>query len=272
MLEVRKIRIRHYLYNAFVVESDGVKIAIDPGRNLLCYKLNSLIPRSEWKGVTHILLTHGDPDHFAYAIRMAKKTGARVVCGKELEEDFLLNEIRCIQTLDVGEVLDLKDFVVEGLETKHGPLSVRLLSGLVELKATPNARGHGTARLFFGLVKLEKYGIDFARGSMGFKITIGHKTIVNLGDTIVQKGWEGSKPDVFMVPIGGKVIKNTMDEKEALEVVKLVSPRKVIPTHYNCPALWKSNINPADDDMFKTEVEKLGRQCILMKYGDEIVV
>ncbi len=266
------MRIRHYLYNAFIVESDGVKIAIDPGRNLLCYKLNSLIPKSEWQGVTHILLTHGDPDHFAYAIPMAKKTGARVVCGEEVEEDFLLNEIRPVQTLGVGEVVDLKDFVVEGLKTKHGPLSVRLLAGLIELKATRNVRGHGTVKLLFGLVKLEKDNIDFARGSIGFKITIGDKTVVNLGDTVTQKGWEGLRPDVLMVPIGGKVIKNTTDEKEALEVVKLVSPKKVVPTHYNCPALWQKNINPADDDMFKNEVEKLGRQCILMKYGDEIVV
>jgi len=72
------MRIRHYLYNAFIIESGGVKIAIDPGQNLLWYKLNSLVPRSEWKGVTHILLTHGDLDHFAYAIPMAKETGAKL--------------------------------------------------------------------------------------------------------------------------------------------------------------------------------------------------
>jgi hypothetical protein len=36
--------------------------------------------------------------------------------------------------------------------------------------------------------------------------------------------------------------------------------------------LWKRNINPADDEMFKREVEKMGIECSIMKYGDEIKV
>jgi len=215
-------------------------------------------------------LSTSSPIALLWPIREEGTRGKSLWCW--VQEDFVLNEIRRVQILDVGEIADVKDFVVEGLKTKHGPLSVRLLSGLIELKATRNVRGHGTVKLLFGLVKLEKDDIDFARGSIGFKVTIGDKTIVNLGDTVIQEGWEGLKPDVLMVPIGGKVIRNTMDEKEALEAVKLVSSEKVILTHYNCPALWRRNINPADDDMFKSEVERLGRQCIIMKYGDEIVV
>jgi len=95
---------------------------------------------------------------------------------------------------------------------------------------------------------------------------------VNLGDTVLQKGWEGLKPDVLMISIGGRVIKNTMGEKEALEAVKLISPKKVIPMHYHCDFLWKRNINPADDEMFKREVEKMGIEYSIMKYGDEIEV
>jgi len=75
-----------------------------------------------------------------------------------------------------------------------------------------------------------------------------------------------------MIPIGGRVVKNTMDEKEALEAVRLMEPKKVIPTHYNCAFLWQRNINPADDVMFKREVEKMGLECSIMKYGDEIMI
>lgn len=64
------MKIRHFLYNAFIVEEEGVKIAIDPGQNLWWFKLDSLIPKSEWESVTHVLITHGDPDHFVYAIPM----------------------------------------------------------------------------------------------------------------------------------------------------------------------------------------------------------
>ena len=290
------MKIKHYLYNAFIIENGKVKIAIDPGRNLWLFKLGSLIPKSEWEGVTHILLTHGDPDHFAYAVSMAKKTGAKVVCGEGLIEDFLSEHVEDVYKIDVGGVVDLEDLKVEGLKVKHGPLPVRLSSGLMEMKnvllershggqevflgpirlqktdEAMQVRNHGTVKFFFGLIRLEKDNIDFARGSIGLRITIGDKTVVNLGDTILQEGWDGLKPDVLMIPIGGRVIKNTMGEKEALEAVRLIEPKKIIPMHYNGGFLWQRNVNPADDQLFKREVEKMGIECNIMKYGDEIVV
>jgi len=38
------------------------------------------------------------------------------------------------------------------------------------------------------------------------------KSVVNLGDTVFQEEWEGLKPDVLMIPIGGRVVRNTMQE------------------------------------------------------------
>ena len=67
------MRIRHFLYNAFIVEDLDIKLAIDPGQNLSLFKQKNLIPKSEWKGVTHVAVTHGDPDHFVFAIPMAKE-------------------------------------------------------------------------------------------------------------------------------------------------------------------------------------------------------
>jgi len=191
------MKIKHYLYNAFIIENDKVKIAIDPGKNLWLFKLDSLIPKSEWESVTHVLVTHGDPDHFDYAISMAKKTGAKVVCGEELEEDFLSNKIEDVHKIDVGGVVDLEDFKVEGLKVKHGPLPIKLFYGLMEMKNVllershggqevffasiklsekqnvTKVRSHGTIKLLFGLIRLEKDNVDFARGEIGFKITIG---------------------------------------------------------------------------------------------------
>ena len=80
------------------------------------------------------------------------------------------------------------------------------------------------------------------------------------------------EPDVLMLPIGGRVIPNTMDEQAALEVVKLMSPKVVIPCHYNLDLLWARNANPADDEMFKRSVENMGHTCKIMQYGGEIVV
>ena len=116
---------------------------------------------------------------------------------------------------------------------------------------------------------MEKENVDFARGSIGYKITIGDKSVVNLGDTLLMKEWEGLKPDVLMIPIGGRV---AMDEKEALEAVRLIEPKKTVPCHYNCDFLWKRNVIPANDQFFKREVEKLGIECNIMQYGDEIEI
>ena len=37
------MKITHYLYNAFLIAADGVKLAIDPGQNLGLFSLRSLI-------------------------------------------------------------------------------------------------------------------------------------------------------------------------------------------------------------------------------------
>jgi L-ascorbate metabolism protein UlaG (beta-lactamase superfamily) len=76
-----------------------------------------------------------------------------------------------------------------------------------------------------------------------------------------------------MIPIGGLGGNVwTMDVADALEAVKLISPKKVVPCHYNASFLWIKNAAPADEQLFKREVEKMGIECIVMKDGDEIIV
>ncbi|MBC8459319.1 MAG: MBL fold metallo-hydrolase [Deltaproteobacteria bacterium] len=262
------MKIKHYLYNAFIIENDKVKIAIDPGQNLYLFSLGSLIPKSEWSSITHILVTHGDPDHYWQADRLAEAAKAPIICGKNLvkkvgSETLLLGprsrgiqyntHVEEVYPLDVGEVVDLKEFQVKGLKAVHGPIKLKL----------------------FGLIKLEIKtgpGERIGLGAIGFEIKIDNKVIVNLGDTLLQKEWEGLNPDVLMIPIGGQVPKNTMNVEEALGAVKMMSPKKVIPCHYNCPALLSKKLNPANPDAFKNGVEKMGIECIIMQYGDEIEV
>lgn len=50
------------------------------------------------------------------------------------------------------------------------------------------------------------------------------------------------------------------------------SPKKVIPCHYNASFFWIRNAAPADDRLFKAEVEKMGIECVIMKYGYEFHV
>ena len=127
------MKIKHFLYNAFLIEDEEVKIAIDPGQNLWLFKLDSLIPKSEWQGVTHILTTHGDPDHFVYAVPMAKEVGAIAICGEALMEDFLSNKHEAVHKIHVGEIIGLENLKIEGLVAKHGFLLVKLFVGLIHM-------------------------------------------------------------------------------------------------------------------------------------------
>ena len=262
------MKIRHFLYNAFLIEDGKNKIAIDPGQYFSIFNFSSLIPKTEWESITHILITHGDPDHHWQSDRVAQASNAPVVCGKDLakveDSETLLVDPRGreltswvpfenVHPLDVGESVILGDVEVEAVKSVHGPISVPVLWFRVTKKPGPG----------------ERVGI----GSVGFKITLYDKTIVNLGDSILRDEWTGLAPDVLMLPIGGLGDNTwTMDVSDALEAVKLIAPKKVIPCHYNVPFLWLKNIAPADDQFFKREVENLGIECNIMQYGDEIEI
>ncbi len=48
------------------------------------WRFTSLIPKSEWSRITHILVTHGDPDHHWHTDRVAKISGAPVICNSTM--------------------------------------------------------------------------------------------------------------------------------------------------------------------------------------------
>ena len=73
-----------------------------------------------------------------------------------------------------------------------------------------------------------------------------------------------------MIPIGGMAIHNTMDVEEAVHAVSIMRPKLVIPCHYNCPAFFTKTYNPADDELFKREVEKAGSKCAIVDVGGSI--
>jgi len=262
------MKIRHFLYNSFLIENGHNKIAIDPGQNLWIFNLSSLIPKTEWKSITHILITHGDPDHYWQVDRVAAASNAPVVCGKDLAkvEDgkTLLVDPRGrgltswvpftnAHPLNVGASVTLGDVAIEAVKAVHGAISIPILWFKIKQQPGPG----------------ERVGI----GSVGFKISLEGKTIVNLGDTILQTEWAGLKPDVLMLPIGGPGNNTwTMDVSDAIEAVKIIAPKKVIPCHYNVAFFWIKNIAGADDQLFKREVEKLGVECSIMRYGDEIEI
>jgi len=264
------MKITHYLYNAFLIESGDYKIAIDPGGLMFYFfRFTTLIPKSEWKDITHIFVTHGDPDHYWHADRVAAVSGAPIICNRTMIQDVngkqqmlgprdkgvsFTTEVDKVYTLSVDETIEIDGMAVTGIKATHGPLTFKLGPFSKTFKPGPEER--------------------IGWGAIGFKIQLNGKTFVNLGDTLLHsEEWKSiEEPDLLMIPIGGKAVRNTMDVNEALQAVQIMKPRLVIPCHYNCPAFFSKTYNPADEEEFRVEVEKLGTKCAILNKGEAVSI
>ena len=262
------MNITFYGYNTFVIKSGEKKLAIDPGALFLYYfRLTTLIPKTEWNEMTHIFVTHGDPDHHWHTDRVAEASGAPVICNTTMVRNIngralvlgprnkglaFTTPIKKLHTMSVDETIQLDGMSITGLKATHGPLTLKV--GPFSKAVTPGPE--------------ERIGW----GSLGFKIQVHGKTVVNLADTLLHlKEWASIKnPDVLMIPIGGREAHNTMDEAEALQVVRMMEPKLVIPCHYNLPQFFTKKYCAADDTMFKKEVEKTGARCVILHENESI--
>jgi len=224
--------IKHYLYNTFTIENGNMKIAIDPGIHMNLFKMHSLIPKSEWESFSHVLVTHGDPDHYANADKIANASDAAIICGKDLLKtengnQYLIHPRKgginnwiqfkdVVPLLPIGEEVKIGGVTIKGVKTQHDPKLIPFLG--IKKRKVPGPK--------------ERTGI----GAIGFQINLKGKILINLGDTLFQPEWEGLKPDVLMLPIGGLGNNTwTLDVHDAIKTVKLMSPKIVIPCHYNVP-------------------------------------
>lgn len=70
-------------------------------------------------------------------------------------------------------------------------------------------------------------------GGLGFVISIDHYDIYYTGDTDVIPEMSMIRPDVLILPVGGR---QTMTVDGAIEAVRRLRPRWVIPSHWGSPA------------------------------------
>ncbi|MFQ5340941.1 MAG: metal-dependent hydrolase [Anaerolineae bacterium] len=181
----------------WTVESDDTTLLIDPF--LSDNPLADVGPDDV--DPDYILISHGHFDHVGDAVEIAKRTGATI-----------------ISTFEVVNYCQ-----EQGAESGHGMNiggGYNFPFGRVQLTIA-----HHTSMLPDG-----SYGGDPA----GFLITTGGATIYDAADTALFSDMklygDMNEIDVALLPIGDNF---TMGPRDALQAVKFLRPKVVIPMHYD---------------------------------------
>lgn len=90
---------------------------------------------------------------------------------------------------------------------------------------------------------------------VGYILTIHNERIYIAGDTDITEENKKVKCDIALIPIGGTY---TMDAKEATELINIIKPKTVIPTHYITVVGTKQ-----DEETFKSLLDK-SIECITL--------
>src|SRR3954453_4064943 len=201
-------------HSAFHLSGAGADVVIDPfltGNPVAAASADELDPDV-------ILLTHGHGDHLGDTVDIAKRSGATVVAIVELAGE--------LQGAGVANVVDPN---IGG--------TVKFDWGWVKLTpawhtaVTPSGTPHTPAGLLIGLGGPAIYHLG-ATGLFPHLKLVAHR---------------GNAIDVAIVPIGGHY---TMDRLDAVEAVRFVEPKTVVPCHYDTfPPI------ETDAEAFKSEVE-----------------
>jgi len=179
-----------------------------------------------------IVQTHAHGDHFNDAITIARACNSLVIAVEELAVYIKENDLKA-HNMHIGG----------GYNFPFGRLKFTIAH-------------HGSSAA----------GGRYMGNPAGVVIKMGGKTVYHTGDTALFLDMkligELDKIDIMLCPIGDNY---TMGIEDAVKAVEFVSPGLVIPIHYNTfPVIV------ADPNEFKTKVEKAGKNCRVMDYGETI--
>ena len=220
------MRITFLGHSAFLVEVNGITIAIDP-----FLTGNPVAPANLNIKADYILVSHGHNDHSSDALTLAKQSGGTVVSVYELA-NYCARQGAKVHGMHIGGAHDF------------GPFKVKLTQAL-----------HGSS------LGSDNGPAEYLGNPCGFLITANGKTLYHAGDTglfgdMILLGRLHSI-DLALLPIGDNF---TMGPEDALEAVKMLQPGRVIPMHYNTFPLITQ-----DPLAFKKAVEgqMTSRVCVL---------
>lgn len=182
----------------------------------------------------YIILTHGHGDHLGDAFKIATRCKSLFICLNELA-NYVSSKGFNAHNMHIGGSYNFEFGRVKLTIAHHGSM-------------TP-----------------DNY---YAGEPSGVILTIDGKSVYHTGDTglfyDMKLIGEMTKIDYMLLPIGDNF---TMGITDAVKAVELTNPKIAIPMHYNTFPLIS-----ADPYDFKKKIEDLGKESIVMQFGEEIEI
>ena len=219
----------YYGHSCFSVSLNGKDILFDPfitGNELA----NNIVDVDNIPA-DYILVSHGHADHIADCVRIAGRTGAKVISNWEIHLWLSAQEISNTHPMNTGGKWDFKDFTVRCVAAQHS-------SGLPD----------GT----------------YGGNPLGFIISSGKETFYYSGDTALTLDMQlipqWAKLNFAVLPIGDNF---TMDAVDAVQCAKMIQCKKIIGVHYDTFGFIR-----IDRVKAKREFEVAGMELFLLNIGE----
>ncbi len=224
-----------YHGHAFLeIETGNARIFIDPfitGNSHMTKALEYFLERK----ATHIVLTHWHSDHIGDTQIIAKTCNSQVISSYEI--------VHYVQ-----QVFGYTNAWWMGVGWSHnfGDFTLKLFQAI-----------HGTW--------VGKAGSGWTCSPTWVILRAEGKSIYHAGDTALSYDmkllWEYDSIDVALLPIGDNF---TMGIDDAVIATSFISPKKVVPIHYDTFAPIKVDVNDF--------ISKVGEKGLLLKAGHEMEV
>jgi L-ascorbate metabolism protein UlaG (beta-lactamase superfamily) len=227
------MKLTYYGHSCFAVEIKGKKLLFDP---FITYnELANNIIDVDSLAADYILVSHGHQDHTGDLIRMAGRTGAKVICSWEIHGWLNNQEVSNTHPMNTGGKWDFGEFTVKCVVAQHS-------SGL------PDG--------------------SYGGNPLGFIVYSDKEAFYYSGDTALTLDMQliprWAKLNFAVLPIGDNF---TMDAADAAECARMVNCKTVIGVHYDTFGFIR-----IDHEKAKKIFADAGATLHLVKIGDSIEV
>lgn len=223
------MNLQYYGHSCFSVTINNKQVLFDPF--VTPNDLANSIVEVDSIPADYILVTHGHSDHIADCVRIAARTGAKVVCSWEISEWLHQQGVPNTHPMNTGGKWNFDDFTVKCVAAHHS-------SGL------PDG--------------------SYGGNPLGFLVTSKEGSFYYAGDTALTLDMQliprWAKLNFAVLPIGDNF---TMNAEDAAECSRMISCKNIVGVHYDTFGFIK-----IDHEKAKKAFENVGATLHLLKIGE----